>query len=113
MIDSVEAGSCDDVTATNLLLGLGTSGHWAQAGGCTPGGCCDHRTSATPRQGVLELTMKFREMFTILSFSFHTHLRINKDAMIQNGHLNTVMVSPKINKSFMAIRFFDNQTTWW
>ena len=42
--------------------------------------------------------MKFREMFTIWSFSFHTHLRINKDAMIQNGHLNTVMVSPKINK---------------
>ena len=36
VIDSVEAGSCDDVTATNLLLGLGTSGHWAQAGGCTP-----------------------------------------------------------------------------
>ena len=60
----VEAGSCDDVTATNLLLGLGTSGHWAQAGGCTPGGCCDHRTSATPLQGVLELTMKFRDFFS-------------------------------------------------
>ena len=99
MIDSVEAGSCDDVISHQLVTRAGDL--WPLGPGWrlhSRGRCCDHRTSATPRQGVLELKMKFREMFTILSFSFHTHLRINKDAMIQNGHLNTVMVSPKINK---------------
>ena len=64
----LEAGSCGDVTSHQLVTRAGDlwplGPGWRLHSAHQRSGCCDHRTSATPRQGVLELAMEFREIST-------------------------------------------------